>query len=60
MAMTPQEALQRTIEHREIFHDEMLDLVEVDYEQNFALIVVVPETRCGGPRSYASSRLLKP
>ena len=25
--MTPQEALQRTIEHREIFHDEMLDLM---------------------------------
>jgi anthranilate phosphoribosyltransferase len=27
MAITPQEALQRTIEHREIFHDEMLDLM---------------------------------
>mgnify|MGYP001281178157 CR=1 FL=1 len=27
MPMTPQEALQRTIEHREIFHDEMVDLV---------------------------------
>jgi anthranilate phosphoribosyltransferase len=25
--ITPQEALQRTIEHREIFHDEMIDLV---------------------------------
>ncbi|MDQ3228519.1 MAG: anthranilate phosphoribosyltransferase [Pseudomonadota bacterium] len=25
--MTPQEALQRTIEHREIFHDEMVDLM---------------------------------
>ena len=25
--MTPQEALQRTIEHREIFHDEMIDLM---------------------------------
>ena len=25
--MTPQQALQRTIEHREIFHDEMLDLM---------------------------------
>ena len=25
--ITPQEALQRTIEHREIFHDEMLDLM---------------------------------
>ncbi|MES2491197.1 MAG: anthranilate phosphoribosyltransferase [Pseudomonadota bacterium] len=25
--MTPQEALQRTIEHREIFHDEMMDLI---------------------------------
>ena len=27
MSITPQEALQRTIEHREIFHDEMLDVV---------------------------------
>ena len=27
MTITPQEALQRTIEHREIFHDEMVDLV---------------------------------
>src|SRR6476659_6852628 len=26
MPITPQEALQRTIEHREIFHDEMVDL----------------------------------
>jgi anthranilate phosphoribosyltransferase len=27
MAITPQQALQRTIEHREIFHDEMIDLM---------------------------------
>ena len=27
--MTPQEALQRTIEHREIFHDEMLKLMRM-------------------------------
>jgi len=27
VAITPQEALQRTIEHREIFHDEMIDLM---------------------------------
>ncbi|HEY0973549.1 MAG TPA: anthranilate phosphoribosyltransferase [Solimonas sp.] len=27
MAITPQEALQRTIEHREIFHDEMVELM---------------------------------
>lgn len=27
MAITPQQALQRTIEHREIFHDEMVDLM---------------------------------
>ena len=27
MAITPQEALQRTIEHREIFHDEMIELM---------------------------------
>jgi anthranilate phosphoribosyltransferase len=25
--ITPQQALQRTIEHREIFHDEMLHLM---------------------------------
>ena len=24
MSITPQEALQRTVEHREIFHDEMV------------------------------------
>ena len=29
MPITPQEALQRTIEHREIFHDEMLTLVRM-------------------------------
>src|SRR3546814_4426897 len=29
MAITPQEALQRTIEHREIFHDEMVDLMRM-------------------------------
>src|SRR3954470_6158143 len=27
MPITPQDALQRTIEHREIFHDEMLSLM---------------------------------
>ena len=27
--ITPQEALQRTIEHREIFHDEMLRVVRM-------------------------------
>src|SRR5262249_8081648 len=27
MPITPQEALQRTIEHRQIFHDEMVDLM---------------------------------
>lgn len=27
MSITPREALQRTIEHREIFHDEMIDLM---------------------------------
>ena len=27
--ITPQEALQRTIEHREIFHDEMLHLMRL-------------------------------
>ena len=29
MAITPQEALQRTIEHREIFHDEMLRIMRL-------------------------------
>ncbi|MEJ5031063.1 MULTISPECIES: anthranilate phosphoribosyltransferase [unclassified Comamonas] len=29
MSITPQEALQRTIEHREIFHDEMLHLMRI-------------------------------
>ena len=29
MSITPQEALQRTIEHREIFHDEMLHIVRL-------------------------------
>ena len=27
MSITPQQALQRAIEHREIFHDEMLHLM---------------------------------
>jgi anthranilate phosphoribosyltransferase len=27
MPITPQQALQRTIEHREIFHDEMVELM---------------------------------
>ena len=27
--ITPQEAVQRTIEHREIFHDEMLHVVRL-------------------------------
>ena len=29
MSITPQEALQRTIEHREIFHDEMVELMRM-------------------------------
>src|SRR6188768_4099175 len=29
MSITPQEALQRTIEHREIFHDEMLKIMRL-------------------------------
>ncbi|MEO9103180.1 MAG: anthranilate phosphoribosyltransferase [Burkholderiaceae bacterium] len=29
MSITPQQALQRTIEHREIFHDEMLQIVRL-------------------------------
>ena len=33
MPITPQEALQRTIEHREIFHDEMLHLMRLIMNQ---------------------------
>src|SRR3569832_1891440 len=29
MSITPQQALQRTIEHREIFHDEMVELMRM-------------------------------
>ena len=29
LTLTPQEALQRVIEHREIFHDEMLHLMRM-------------------------------
>lgn len=29
MSITPREALQRTVEHREIFHDEMVDLMRL-------------------------------
>ena len=29
MSITPQDALLRTIEHREIFHDEMLQLMRL-------------------------------
>jgi len=29
MPITPHEALQRTIEHREIFHDEMLKIMRM-------------------------------
>ena len=29
MPITPQQALQRTIEHREIFHDEMVELMRM-------------------------------
>ena len=37
MPISPQEALQRTIEHREIFHDEMLALMRRIDEQHLQL-----------------------
>lgn len=47
MAITPQQALQRTIEHREIFHDEMVDLMrqimrgEVSAQMVAALLIAL-------------------
>ena len=35
MSITPQEALQRTIEHREIFYDEMLSLMRQSWLATF-------------------------
>jgi anthranilate phosphoribosyltransferase len=40
MPITPQEALQRTIEHREIFHDEMLDLMRMIMQGRISPLMV--------------------
>ncbi len=39
MSITPQEALQRTIEHREIFHDEMLHLMRLIMQGELSPVV---------------------
>ena len=44
MPITPQEALQRTIEHREIFHDEMLDLMRMIMRGDISPLMVAAIT----------------
>ena len=44
MSITPQEALQRTIEHREIFHDEMLDLMRMIMKGEISPLMVAATT----------------
>ena len=44
MSITPQEALQRTIEHREIFHDEMLDLMRMIMKGEISPLMVAAIT----------------
>ena len=40
--ITPQEALQRTIEHREIFHDEMLELMRAIMRGELSPVMTAP------------------
>ena len=40
MTITPQEALQRTIEHREIFHDEMVALMRQIMGGEVSLVLI--------------------
>ena len=44
MTITPQEALQRTVEHREIFHDEMLDLMRLIMSGDISPLMVAAIT----------------
>ena len=44
MSITPQEALQRTIEHREIFHDEMLHLMRLIMQGEISPLMVAAIT----------------
>ena len=44
MSITPQEALQRTIEHREIFHDEMLHLMQLIMKGEISPLMVAAIT----------------
>ena len=44
MSITPQEALQRTIEHREIFHDEMLHLMRLVMKGEISPLMVAAIT----------------
>ena len=40
MPITPQEALIRTIDHREIFHDEMVDLMRQIMRGDVSLLMI--------------------
>src|SRR6185437_4723233 len=42
--ITPQEALQRTIEHREIFHDEMLKVVRMIMSGELSSVMMAAPT----------------
>src|SRR3970040_1855388 len=42
MPITAQEALQRTIEHREIFHDEMVDLMRMIMRGEISAVMTAP------------------
>ena len=44
MTITAQEALQRTIEHREIFHDEMLHLMRMIMQGEISPLMVAAIT----------------
>ena len=46
MPITPQEALQRTIEHREIFHDEMLKIMRMIMNGELSPVMTAALTTC--------------
>ena len=58
--ITPQEALQRTIEHREIFHDEMLHLMRLimSGEMSPVMMAALIGMRYRTPRSPSGIRRL--
>ena len=48
MSITPQEALQRTSEHREIFHDEMLRIMRMIMSGELSPVMTGPSSpACG-------------